>query len=141
MRITLERQNQAVHLQALNEDGAKIDIDGAPAIGGENKGLRPMQLLLAGLGSCSTMDIVSILNKQKQDLADIRILIDGTREKGKTPSLFEDIHVHFILTGNLDDKKVKRAIDLSMNTYCSVSKIIEKTARITYSYEIKKTLK
>ena len=141
MRITLERQNQAVHLQALNEDGAKIDIDGAPAIGGENKGLRPMQLLLAGLGSCSTMDIVSILNKQKQDLADIRILIDGTREKGKTPSLFEDIHVHFILTGNLDDKKVKRAIDPSMNTYCSVSKIIEKTARITYSYEIKKTLK
>ena len=139
MRITLERQNQAVPLQALNEDGARIDIDGAPAIGGENKGLRPMQLLLAGLGSCSTMDIVSILNKQKQDLADIRILIDGTREKGKTPSLFEDIHVHFILTGNLDDKKVKRAIDLSMNTYCSVSKIIEKTARITYSYEIKIT--
>ncbi|MGD9328378.1 MAG: OsmC family protein [Cyclobacteriaceae bacterium] len=139
MRIILERQNQAVHLQALNEDGARIDIDGAPAIGGENKGLRPMQLLLAGLGSCSTMDIVSILNKQKQDLADIRILIDGNREKGKTPSLFEDIHVHFILAGNLDEKKVKRAIDLSMNTYCSVSKIIEKTARITYSYEIKTT--
>jgi len=139
MRITLERQNQAVHLQAFNEDGARIDIDGAPAIGGENKGLRPMQLLLAGLGSCSTMDIVSILNKQKQDLADIRIFIDGNREKGKTPSLFKDIHVHFILTGNLDEKKVKRAIDLSMNTYCSVSKIIEKTARITYSYEIKTT--
>ncbi len=139
MRIILERQNKAVHLKARNEDGARIDIDGAPAIGGENKGLRPMQLMLAGLGSCSTMDIVSILNKQKQDLTDIRIIIDGNREKGKTPSLFEDIHVHFILTGNLDEKKVKRAIDLSMNTYCSVSKIIEKTARITYSYEIKTT--
>lgn len=137
MRIILERQNQAVHLQAVNEEGAKIDIDGAPSIGGENKGLRPMQLLLAGLGSCSTMDIVSILNKQKQDLKDIRILIDGNREKEKTPSLFKDIHVHFIITGNLDEKKVKRAIDLSMNTYCSVSRIIEKTARITYSYEIK----
>ena len=139
MRIILERQNKAVHLKARNEDGARIDIDGAPAIGGENKGLRPMQLMLAGLGSCSTMDIVSILNKQKQDLTDIRIIIDGNREIGKTPSLFEDIHVHFILTGNLDEKKVKRAIDLSMNTYCSVSKIIEKTARITYSYEIKTT--
>ena len=139
MRIILERQNQAVHLRGVNEDGAKIDIDGAPAIGGENKGFRPMQLLLAGLGSCSTLDIVSILNKQKQDLRDIRILIDGNREKDKTPSLFEDIHVHFILTGNLDEKKVKRAIDLSMNTYCSVSKIMEKTARITYSYEIKTT--
>ena len=139
MRITLERQNQAVHLQAVNEDGAKIDIDGAPSIGGENKGLRPMQLMLAGLGSCSTMDIVSILNKQKQDLTDIQILIDGNREKDKTPSLFEDIHVHFILSGDLDERKVKRAVDLSMNTYCSVSKIIEKTARITYSYEIKAT--
>jgi uncharacterized OsmC-like protein len=139
MRIILERQNQAVHLQAVNEDGAKIDIDGAPSIGGENKGLRPMQLMLAGLGSCSTMDIVSILNKQKQDLTDIQILIDGNREKDKTPSLFEDIHVHFILSGDLDERKVKRAVDLSMNTYCSVSKIIEKTARITYSYEIKAT--
>ena len=79
MRIILERQNQAVHLQAANEDGAKIDIDGASSRGGENKGLRPMQLLLAGLGSCSTMDIVSILNKQKQDLDDIRILVDGNR--------------------------------------------------------------
>ena len=139
MRITLERQNKAVHLQAVNQDGARIDIDGAPDIGGKNKGLRPMQLLLAGLGSCSTMDIVSILKKQKQDLHDIRVLIDGEREKEKTPSLFEEIHVHFILTGNLDEKKVKRAVDLSMNTYCSVSKIIEKTARITYSYEINKT--
>lgn len=139
MRITLERKNKAVHLQAVNQDGARIDIDGAPDIGGENKGLRPMQLLLAGLGSCSTMDIVSILKKQKQDLHDIGVVIDGEREKEKTPSLFEEIHVHFILTGNLDEKKVKRAVDLSMNTYCSVSKIIEKTARITYSYEIKNT--
>jgi len=137
MKIILERQNKAVHLQAINEDGARIDIDGAPSIGGENKGLRPMQLMLAALGSCSTMDIVSILNKQKQDLEDIQIVINGEREKDKTPSLFKDIQVHFILTGNLDEKKVKRAIDLSMNTYCSVSRIIEKTAQITYSYEIK----
>lgn len=137
MKIILERQNKAVHLQAINEDGARIDIDGAPSIGGENKGLRPMQLMLAALGSCSTMDIVSILNKQKQDLEDIQIVINGEREKDKTPSLFNDIQVHFILTGNLDEKKVRRAIDLSMNTYCSVSRIIEKTAQITYSYEIK----
>jgi len=136
MRIIVERQNKAVHLKASNEDGAFIHIDGPPSLGGESKGLRPMQLLLAGIGGCSIMDIVSILNKQKQQLDDIRILIDGTREKDKTPSLFENIHVHFILKGPLDEKKVKRAVDLSMNTYCSVSKIIEKTARITYSYEI-----
>ena len=118
-------------------NGHKLTLDAAPEVGGENKGLRPMQLLLAGIGGCSTMDIVSILNKQKQKLEDIQILIDGTREKDKIPSLFENIHVHFILKGALDEKKVKRAVDLSMNIYCSVSKIIEKTARITYSYEIK----
>jgi len=137
MRITLERLNKAVHMKASNEDGAFINIDGPPSLGGKNKGLRPMQLLLAGIGGCSTMDIINILNKQKQQLDDIKILIDGEREKDNTPSLYEKIHVHFILTGKLDEKKVKRAIDLSMNTYCSVSKIIEKTARITYSHEIK----
>ena len=137
MRISLVRQNQAVHLKASNEDGASIDIDGAPSIGGENKGLRPMQLLLAGIGGCSSMDIVSILRKQKQEITDFQILVDGEREKDKSPSLFEKIHLHFILSGDLDDKKVKRAIDLSMNTYCSVSRIIEKTADITYSYEIR----
>jgi len=137
MRITLERQNKAVHMKATNEDGASTHIDGAPSIGGENKGLRPMQLLLAGIGGCSTMDIVSILNKQKQHLEDIKVIVDGDREKEKTPSLFEKVHVHFILSGNLDEKKVERAVDLSMKTYCSVSKIIEKTALITYSHEIK----
>jgi putative redox protein len=136
MKITLERQNKAVHMKAFNEEGASISIDGAAAIGGENKGLRPMQLLLAAIGGCSIMDIVSIMNKQKQPLEDIRVVIEGERERDKVPSLFEKIHVHFILTGNFDEKKAKRAIDLSTKTYCSVSRIIEKTAHISYTYEI-----
>ncbi|MBR9999078.1 MAG: OsmC family protein [Cyclobacteriaceae bacterium] len=136
MRITLERMNHAVHLKATNEDGAVIHVDGAAAVGGENKGFRPMQLLLAGLGSCSSIDIISILKKQKQPLEDIRIIVEGEREKDKIPSLFQDIHVHFIFKGNLDEKKVKRAVDLSMKSYCSVTKTLEKTARITYSFEI-----
>ena len=123
-------------MKATNEEGAVVHMDGAAHVGGENKGFRPMQLLLAGLGSCSSIDIISILIKQKQPLEDIRILVDGAREKDKIPSLFKDIHVHFILKGNLDVKKVKRAVDLSMNTYCSVSKTLEKTAKITYSFEI-----
>ena len=128
--------NKAVHMKATNEDGAAIHIDGSSIVGGENNGFRPMQLLLAGLGSCSSIDIISILKKQKQPLEDIRVLVDGEREKDKTPSLFKDIHIHFILQGNLDEKKVKRAVDLSMNTYCSVTKTLEKTAKITYSFEI-----
>jgi putative redox protein len=123
-------------MKATNEDGAVIHLDGAEKVGGENKGFRPMQLLLAALGSCSSIDIISILNKQKQPLEDIRILIDGERERGKIPSLYETIHIHFVLKGELEEKKVKRAVDLSMNSYCSVTKILEKTAEITYSFEI-----
>lgn len=136
MRITLERENEAVHMKASNEAGAEIHIDGAAEVGGENKGFRPMQLLLASLGSCSSIDIISILKKQKQPLEDIRIVVDGERQKDTIPSLFEKIHVHFVLKGKLDDKKVKRAVDLSMKTYCSVTRTLEKTASITYSYEI-----
>ena len=136
MRIKLERVNKAVHLKATNEDKSEIHIDGAPAIGGENAGFRPMQLLLAGIGSCGTMDIISILKKQRQDLEDIQILVDGEREKDKTPSLFTKIHVHFILKGKLDEKKVQRAVELSMDQYCSVSRILDKTANISYSFEI-----
>jgi putative redox protein len=136
MKVELKRINDACHLQARNEQGAVIDIDGAPDIGGRNLGFRPMQLLLASVGSCSSMDIISILQKQKQPLEHIEVEVDGEREKDKVPSLFEKIHVHFRLHGPLDEGKVKRAIDLSMRTYCSAVRTLEKTAIITYSYQI-----
>jgi putative redox protein len=136
MKVVLKRLNDACHLEARNEQGAIIHADGAPEIGGKNLGFRPMQLLLAGIGSCSCMDIISILQKQKQTLDELEVSVDGDREKNKTPSLFEKIHVHFHLTGHLDEDKVKRAVDLSMKTYCSVARILEKTAVITYTFEI-----
>ncbi len=136
MKVVLQRVNQACHLRARNEQGATIDVDGAEEIGGKNLGLRPMQLLLAGIGSCSGMDIISILQKQKQPLEDLQVEVDGEREKDKTPSLFTKIHVHFKVKGALDETKVKRAVDLSMKTYCSVARILEKTAQITYSVEL-----
>jgi putative redox protein len=136
MKVNLKRINNACHLEAQNDDGAIINIDGAPDIGGQNLGFRPMQLLLAGIGSCSGMDIISILQKQKQPLAGLEIEVNGEREKDRTPSLFETIHVHFRVTGNLNEDKVKRAVDLSMTKYCSVAKTLEKTARITYSCEV-----
>jgi len=136
MKIELQRKNTAVHLEATNEDGATIQIDGSPAVGGENKGFRPMQLLLAALGGCSTIDIVGILKKQRQGLEDIRITVNGEREPNVEPSLFQDIHVHFTLKGALDEEKVRKAVELSMEKYCSVAKTLEKTARITYDFEI-----
>lgn len=136
MKVLLQRVNDACHLEVQNEAGVVIHTDGAPEIGGKNLGFRPMQLLLAAIGSCSSMDIISILQKQKQPLTGFTVEVDGEREKDKVPSLFEKIHVHFRLSGDLDPDKVRRAIDLSMKTYCSVARTLEKTARITYSHEV-----
>ncbi len=136
MKIQLRRLNQAFHMQAANEDGRTVDMDASPAIGGENLGFRPMQMLLAGLGGCSTIDIITILKKQRQPLEDIRVIVDGEREPNVEPSLFREIHVHFTLKGKLDEDKVQKAVDLSMEKYCSVAKTLEKTANITYSFSI-----
>ena len=112
--------DDAYHLEAKNEDGRTVEMDGAPAIGGSNKGMRPMQLMLAAAGSCSSIDIISILKKQKQKLMDLEVEVTAEREKEKVPSLFTDIHIHFKLKGDLADEKVKRAVNLSVDKYCSV---------------------
>ncbi|MFN8438625.1 MAG: OsmC family protein [Cytophagales bacterium] len=138
MKVNIKRINDKVNLQASNEEGQSIVMDGSPAIGGENLGMRPMQVLLASLGGCSSMDVISILNKQRQNITDYEVLIDGEREVGVEPSLFRKINVHFVLTGeNLDVEKVKRAIDLSMTKYCSVVKTLEPTCNITSTFEVK----
>ena len=139
MKITLKRLDDAFHLEAVNEDGCKIQTDGAPKIGGGNKGMRPMQLLLASAGSCSSIDIIMILKKQKQLLKDIEVEVTAEREQDKVPSLFTDIHIHYKLYGEILDEKAKRAVGLSVEKYCSVIKILEKTAKVSSSYEIIKS--
>lgn len=136
MKIKLQRQNNAVHLEAVNESGNAVQIDGSPKIGGEDKGARPMELIIMGLGGCSSMDVISILQKQKQEITDYAVEIDAERDADNTPSLFTNIHVKFIITGKVDPKKAERAINLSMEKYCSVTKILEKTATITHSFEL-----
>lgn len=136
MKIKIDRKNKAFHFQGQNEDGTKINIDANPEIGGEKKGVRPMELLLYGLAGCSAIDMISILEKSKQDLQDISVEVDAEREKDKTPSLFTDITITFFIKGNLDETKVKRALDLTFTKYCSVALILNKTAKITYDYVI-----
>lgn len=136
MKIKVNRLDNAFHLKASNELGRAIEMDGAPKIGGSDKAARPMEVLLMSLAGCSSMDVLDILNKQRQHVEDYRIEIDAEREKEKTPALFTDVHVHFILKGDLNEKKVERAIRMSMETYCSVTKILEKTAHITWEYTI-----
>jgi len=128
MTIELERLNDAFHMKAVNDGGVEIHLDSSPDHGGENLGFRPMQLLLAGIGGCSAIDIIDILKKQRQDLKGLKIKVDGEREKDKVPSLFTDIHIHYIFEGNVDKTKAQKAIDLSLEKYCSVAKTLEKTA-------------
>lgn len=136
MDIKLKRINNAVHLEAVNESGNIVQIDGAPKIGGEDKGVRPMELLIMGLGGCSSMDILSILKKQKVIVEDYEVNIKADRDTDNVPSLFTNIHVEFILKGQIDPKKAERAVNLSMEKYCSVTKILEATATITHSFKI-----
>ena len=109
-------------------------IDGSPDIGGQNLGPRPMELVLGGLGGCTAMDIISTLKKQRQDVNDCRIVLDATRAE-TIPKVFTHIHLHYHVYGRqLKESAVKRAVELSMETYCSVSKMLRATAELTYEY-------
>lgn len=136
MKIVLDRIDDAFHFEAKNEDGKIVNIDGAPAIGGHDMGVRPMQLLIMGLGGCSAIDVVLILQKQKQVIDDLKIVLEAERYEDREPALFKNIHVTFNFTGDLKDARVKRAVALSMDKYCSVAKILEETATITYGSTI-----
>jgi putative redox protein len=132
MEIELNLLNDAFHFEAKNEQGNAISIDASPAIGGENKGPRPMELLIMGLGGCSGIDVLSILRKQKINPTFFKIKLHAEREKDAVPSLFTDIVLEFIFNKEVDPSKAERAVQLSMDKYCSVAKTLEKTANITY---------
>jgi len=136
MNIELVRKNKAFHFEAIDSTLQKVQIDASPKVGGENKGTRPMDLLLMALGGCSSIDIGLILKKQKQELEDFKVQITADREDA-VPSLFKKINLHFILWGDLKEKKVIKSIELSLEKYCSVAKILEPTADITYTFEIR----
>ena len=135
MKVELQRQIDKFHFEATNEQNVVIQIDGAPDIGGADLGARPMELLLMGLGGCSSIDIGLILGKQRLVIDDMKLTIEGNRSDS-VPALFENIHVLVDLAGELPISKVKRAVELSITKYCSVAKILEKSARITYSIQL-----
>lgn len=135
VKIEIKRLNDAYHMEAANESGATLHMDAAPDMGGQNKGMRPMQIVLTALGGCSVIDVISILKKQKQDLKDIRVTVTGEREN-VAPSPYTEAHVHFMLYGNLDSDKVSKAVALSVEKYCSVAESLKPQTKITHSFEI-----
>ena len=96
-----------------------------------------MELLLMSFAGCSSIDIITYLKKMRQELIDFDVQVEGFREENAIPAVFTKIHIHYILTGQLKPSKVEKAISLSLEKYCSVSKMLEKAAEITCSYEIK----
>jgi putative redox protein len=119
------------------DSGHGVVIDGATEIGGRNLGIRPMEMVLMGLGGCTAMDVLSILKKKRQPITDCVIEVEGERSSDSYPQVFTKIHVHFIITGySLKEIHVKQAVDLSAEKYCSVSAMLEKTAKITHDFEI-----
>ena len=133
MKVTLHRLDDAFHFEAKNAEGSVMHFDASPDIGGHNKGVRPMQALIMAMGGCSAIDIIMILKKQRQEITGFDMEIDAEREKGKEPALWETGHIIYKLDGKIEPEKAKRACQLSMEKYCSVSKTLEVAgAKITW---------
>lgn len=137
IRIELDRANGKMGFEARDAYGHKVLLDSSPDSGGENFGVRPMQMLLMGLGGCSGIDILSILNKQRQTVTGFHMTIDGERQPQKDPSLWQTIHIVFELTGTIDPDKARKACELSMDKYCSVAATLrEAHCQITWDVKV-----
>jgi putative redox protein len=136
MQINLNRKNKAYHFEAVNEYGNTLNMDANPAIGGEDKGFRPMEAVLAALGGCSGIDMISILKKQKEPLEDLTISISGNRYENQEPAMFRIIDIEFHIFGAVNEAKIQRALELTFEKYCSVAMMLNRTAKINFSYKL-----
>ena len=135
MRATIKWVDNVMFI-GQSGSGHSVVIDGPPSAGGENGGIRPMELVLMGLGACTSFDVMTILKKSRQDVLDCQTELEAERAE-EIPQVFTRIHVHFVVTGrNLKVKQVERAVNLSAEKYCSASIMLGKTATITHDFEI-----
>ena len=119
-----------------SESGHSVVMDGPPDSGGRNMGVRPMEMVLLGMGGCTAFDLVLILQRQRQQVIDCRVELDADRAD-EVPKVFTRIHVRYVVTGKgLDDKKVARAVEMTAEKYCSVSIMLAQSVDITHDYEI-----
>jgi putative redox protein len=136
IEINLKRVEGDFAFEAVDALGHTVRMDSSSETGGLDSGVRPMQMLLMGLGGCSAIDIVMILKKQRQTVDSFAINISGERQKGREPSLWENVKVTFFINGTVDEEKAYRACELSMNKYCSVAETLRKGGT-SLSWEVK----
>lgn len=135
MKVQLKRLNDEYHFETRNERGNIVHLDNNSVA--NPQGASPMELLLMGIAGCSGIDIVMILKKQHLELTDLQMEVDGTRKgQGAVPNTFTGIHVKVFMEGEIPQNKAKRAVDLSFETYCSVAKMLEKAAEVTYEVHL-----
>ena len=128
---------EGVSFVGESETGHAVVLDGAPENGGRNIGMRPMEMLLIGMGACTSFDVVTILKKARQPIVDCVAEISAERAN-EVPKVFTKIHVHFVVTGDgLSETQVERAVKLSAEKYCSASIMLSKSVEITHDFEIK----
>ncbi|MEO9589491.1 MULTISPECIES: OsmC family protein [Marinobacter] len=139
MKATIDWTGDA-SFRATSGSGHSAQMDGPPDHGGKDLGPRPMEMMLMGLGGCSSFDVMSILQKSRQDVTACHAELEAERADA-VPAVFTRIHLHFVVTGNnLKENLVKRAVSLSAEKYCSASIMLEKAGvAITHSHEIRDT--
>ncbi|HEB82168.1 MAG TPA: OsmC family protein [Gammaproteobacteria bacterium] len=119
-----------------SESGHSVVMDGPPESGGRNLGVRPMEMVLLGMGGCTAFDVVLILQRQRQAISDCHVELSAERAQN-VPKVFTKIHVHYVVRGsNLDEKKVARAVSMTADKYCSVSIMLAASVDISHDYEI-----
>lgn len=135
MEVVLNRLDQDFHFEAHGSSPIPVHIDAAEGIGGHNAGARPMELLLMGLGGCTAIDVILILKKQRQIVEDFQIRVSGDREKieGTEKTPFRQINIQFELKGQIDGSKALKAIQMSMDKYCSATAQLEPSSTITHT--------
>ena len=137
MKATVTLQEGST-FEGVADSGHRVTMDVAPEVGGRNLGLRPMEMVLLGLGGCTAIDVLHMLRKGRQPITDMRVELDAERADD-VPKVFTRIHLHFVFTGaGLDPHKIERAINLSASKYCSASMMLNKTAEMTHDFEIVK---
>jgi putative redox protein len=135
MKIAIKRQNDDLLFTASNAFGKSVQVDG----GSEHQGMRPMELLLSAIGTCSVFDAVLILKKQRQEPGMVEVEVSGTRPDEGHVKPFNAVHVHYKFFGKVELAKAEKAIDLALYKYCSVSATLREETSITHSIEICET--
>ena len=134
-KVSVTWQREDLLLEAENDTGNKIMLDSSASGVGKNRGARPLQLLLMGLAGCTSMDVISILKKMREPLEDFHVDVTAAQAT-EHPHVYTDIHVEYVITGDVKEESVQKAIRLSEERYCSANAMLRQAATITSSYRI-----